>query len=91
MKVIFGALLIGISIGASGMWSYEDMKMRHVIGLTERKFCGARDVDKNFYWQDCVDAGYAGAIARASLEMDKESASVFDSMAKNQPGKRKSK
>lgn len=89
MKVIFAALLVGVAIGASSMWSYEDFKLRHVMGLTERKFCGARDVDKNFYWENCVDSGYAREMARASLEMDKESASAFDAMGKNQPKKRK--
>jgi len=89
MKMIFGALLIGVTIGAVGMWSYEDKQLRHVISLTERKFCGARDVDKNFYWENCVDSGYVNAIARASLELDKESASAFDGMARNQPRKKK--
>lgn len=89
MRMIVAVFLSGLSVGAGSMWSYEDSILRHVLNLTERKFCGARDVDKNFYWQMCVDSGYADAIARASLEMDKESGSVFESMAKNQPRKKK--
>ncbi len=84
-KLIFW---FSVTAFAAGGLTVHYQESEHLKSIAVRKFCGAYDVDRNFHWENCVDPGYADAIARAA--MDHDSASVFDSLARNQPtGKKK--
>ncbi len=84
-KMGFYILISGMIAGAYLVHHYES---EHIRGLTIRGFCGGEDVDKNFFWRDCVDPGYAQAIAKASVDYDRETAAVLADMNKPK-GKRK--
>lgn len=83
-KLVFWFTVSGFTAGALSVHYAE---AEHLKSIASRKFCGAYDVDRNFHWENCVDQGYADAIAKAS--MDADSASVFDAMAQTQPKKRR--